>query len=51
MDRIDEVLTTCALDSRFSTPVKAALLMGKKTLSRYYSKTNLSDVYWIAMGA
>jgi hypothetical protein len=50
MDRIDEVLTASAVNARFSNPVKAALLMGKKTLNHYYSKTNLSDVYRIAMG-
>jgi len=50
MDRIDEVLTASAVDAQFSNPVKAALLMGKRTLNRYYSKTNLSEVYRIAMG-
>jgi hypothetical protein len=49
MDRIDEVLTTNALDKQYSISVQAALAMGKKTLNRYYSKTNFSDVYRIAM--
>jgi hypothetical protein len=50
MDRIGEVIAASALDSQFSTPIKAALLMGKKTLDRYYTKTNFSDVYRIAIG-
>jgi hypothetical protein len=49
MDRIDEVLTTNALDKQYSISVQAALAMGKKTLNRYYSKTDFSDVYRIAM--
>jgi hypothetical protein len=50
MDRIDEVLATNALDTQFSLSIQAALTMGKKTLNRYYSKTDLSEVYRIAMG-
>jgi hypothetical protein len=49
MDRIDEVLATNALDDQFSISIKAALSMGKRTLKRYYSKTDLSDVYRVAM--
>jgi len=49
MDRIDEVLATSAFDSQYSISVQAALAMGKKTLNRYYSKTDHSEVYRIAM--
>jgi hypothetical protein len=49
MDRIDEVLATNALDDQFSISIKAALSMGKRTLNHYYSKTDLSDVYRVAM--
>ncbi|KAH9030316.1 hypothetical protein EDB85DRAFT_2246259 [Lactarius pseudohatsudake] len=49
MDRIDEVLATSASDSQYSVSVQAALAMGKKTLNRYYSKTDHSKVYRIAM--
>jgi hypothetical protein len=49
MDRIDEVLATSAFDSQYSVSVQAALAMGKKTLNRYYSKTDHSEVYRIAM--
>jgi hypothetical protein len=46
MDHIDEVLATNTLDTQFSLAIKAALTM---CLNCYYSKTNLSDVYRIAM--
>jgi hypothetical protein len=49
MDRIDEVLATNALADQFSISIKAVLSMGKRTLNRYYSKTDLSDVYRVAM--
>jgi hypothetical protein len=49
MDRIDEVLATNALDDQYLISIKAALSMVKRTLNRYYSKTDLSDVYRIAM--
>lgn len=49
MDRIDEVLATSAFDSQYSISIQAALAMGKKTLNRYYSKTDHSEIYRIAM--
>ncbi|KAH9987579.1 hypothetical protein BJV77DRAFT_922019, partial [Russula vinacea] len=49
MDTIDEVLATNALSSKYSVAIHAALSIGKKTLNRYYSKTDLSNVYRIAM--
>ena len=50
MDHIDEVLTTNALNLQYSVAIKTALTISKKTLNRYYSKTDLSDIYRIAMG-
>ena len=50
MDHIDSVLATNAIDDRYCLAIKAALTIGKKTLNHYYSKTNLSNIYWIAMG-
>jgi hypothetical protein len=50
MDTIDEVLATNALSSKYSVAIQAALSVGKKTLNRYYEKTDLSDTYRIAMG-
>lgn len=49
MDRIDEVLASNAIDFTFSISIKSALAIGKKTLNRYYSKTDMSDIYRIAM--
>ena len=34
----------------YSTAIKAAVGLGKRTLNRYYSKTDESEVYRIAMG-
>ena len=50
MDHINEVLAINALDTWYSLSIQAALTMGKKTLNHYYSKTDLSEVYRIAMG-
>lgn len=49
MDKIDEDLATNALSSKYSAAVHVALSVGKKTLNRYYEKTDLSNVYRIAM--
>ena len=50
MDHIDSVLATNAIDNRYCLAVQAALTIGKKTLNHYYSKTDLSNIYRIAMG-
>jgi len=50
MDCINDVLTANSIDQQFSAPIRAALTLGKRTLNRYYMKTDLSDVYRIAMG-
>ena len=34
----------------YSVSIRAALAIGKKTLNRYYNKTDHSEVYRIAMG-
>jgi hypothetical protein len=50
MDHIDGVLTSNAISNRYCLAIQAALTIGKKTLNHYYSKTDLSDIYRIAMG-
>jgi hypothetical protein len=50
MDHIDRVLATNAIENRSGLAVQAALSIGKKTLNHYYSKTDLSKIYRIAMG-
>jgi hypothetical protein len=50
MDHIDEYLATAATDDNYPLAIKAALAIGKKTLNRYYDKTDQSEVFRIAMG-
>ena len=50
MDHIDEHLATAALSSVYPLAIKAALAIGKRTLNRYYDKTDHSEVFRIAMG-
>ena len=50
MDHIDEHLATAAVDNKYPLAIKAALAIGKKTLNRYYNKTDHSEVFRIAMG-
>ena len=51
MDRIDKILTTNSLDdTTFQDSVRAACSLAKKTLNRYYDKTDASEGYRIAMG-
>lgn len=50
MDHLDEHLATAATNRRLPRAIKAALAIGKKTLNRYYDKTDHSEVYRIAMG-
>jgi hypothetical protein len=49
MDHIDEHLTTAAISNEYPLAIKAALAIGKKTLNRYYDKTDQSEVFRIAM--
>jgi len=50
MDHIDEYLATASQDPSYSEAIRAALALGKRTLNRYYDKTDHSEVYRIAMG-
>jgi hypothetical protein len=50
MDHIDEHLATAALSSVYPLAIKVALAIGKRTLNRYYDKTNHLEVFRIAMG-
>ncbi|KAG0700690.1 hypothetical protein DFH29DRAFT_787158, partial [Suillus ampliporus] len=49
IDHIDEILTSHESDESLNGSVRAALSLGKKTLDRYYSLTDSSEVYRIAM--
>ena len=50
MDHIDEHLATAALSADYPKAIKAALAIGKRTLNRYYNKTDHSETFRIAMG-
>ena len=50
MNHIDKVLETHATKKTFLILIQAAVSIGKKTLNRYYSKTDLSEIYHISMG-
>lgn len=50
MDHIDEHLATAALNADYPMAIKAALAIGKRTLNRYYNKTDHSEIFRIAMG-
>ena len=51
MDHIDTVFTdACQRTSKFSPAVWAEIQIAKKTLNRYYSLTDASELYRIAMG-
>lgn len=50
MDHIDTHLATSTQNANYSVSIRAALAIGKRTLNRYYNKTDHSEVYRIAMG-
>ena len=49
MDRIDALLSDAPVEP-LSQSVKHALKFARKSINKYYSKTDLSNVYCIAMG-
>ncbi len=49
MDYIDERFTD-SLNTVHSPAIQKAVAIAKKTLNRYYDKTDHSEVYRIAMG-
>ena len=50
MDFINDKITVHAHNWALSLAIKASLELGKKTLNQYYSLTDSSEVYCIAMG-
>lgn len=51
MDAIDEVFATGMLNNTLlSPPIRHALTIGKRTLNKYYSLTDDSDLFRIAIG-
>lgn len=49
MDLIDREFTTNSLNKAYEPAIRVALNVAKKTLNRYYTKTDQSEVYRIAM--
>ena len=49
MDCIDSMLSDATAEP-LSSSVKHALTFARKSINKYYSKTDLSNVYRIAMG-
>ena len=50
MDHIDETLTSQSIDPKYEPSIRAALSLAKRVLNCYYSATDQSEVYRIAMG-
>ncbi|KDQ53983.1 hypothetical protein JAAARDRAFT_107628, partial [Jaapia argillacea MUCL 33604] len=50
MDRIDEVLHPKSSTQTYHPAIQAVMQLGKATMNRYYSKTDLSNIHQIAMG-
>lgn len=51
MDDIDETLETSIKNEKYSPALVHALTLGKRTLNKYYSQTDASELYRIALGA
>ena len=49
MDFLDEELNNIALDSAYHYSIRTAVSLAKRTLNKYYARTDLSDLYRIAM--
>jgi hypothetical protein len=51
MDHLDTMFTNGIINAQTLDPaIRAALRLAKKTLNRYYSLTDMSETYRIAMG-
>ncbi|KAI1789296.1 hypothetical protein LXA43DRAFT_893091 [Ganoderma leucocontextum] len=49
MDHVDKVLSTVSASAKYSEPIQVACGIAKKALNRYYSYTDMSAMYRIAM--
>ena len=50
MDNIDSTLATAIAGREYDDAIRASLKLGKDLLNKYYSLTDNSDIYRIAMG-
>ena len=49
MDFIDQKLTTDAILGKYCVAIHTSLEVARRTLNRYYNKTDYSELYRIAM--
>ncbi len=49
MDHIDEHLASACIDDKYDPAIRAAVAIGKKTLNRYYDRTDHLELYRIVM--
>ena len=49
MDHIDQVLLTHLCNKKFLPSIRSGVSLGQETLNCYYSRTDQSEVYRIAM--
>ena len=49
-DHFDEVMASAMISDKYSPAIRSAMRIGKNTLNRYYSKTDYSEMYRVAMG-
>lgn len=49
MDHINKVLSTVSTSANYAEPIQVACRITKKALNRYYSYTDMSSTYRIAM--
>jgi hypothetical protein len=50
MDRMHDELTAMAENTTYSPALRTALALGQKLLNKYYSLTDNSELYRIAIG-
>jgi hypothetical protein len=49
MDHLDEHLASASVNQKYDPAIRAAVAIGKRTLNRYYDRTDHSELYRIAM--
>ncbi|KAI1784274.1 hypothetical protein LXA43DRAFT_862764, partial [Ganoderma leucocontextum] len=49
MDHVDQKLTDASHDNKYSNTIRVACSLAKRTLNKYYSLTDLSIAYRVAM--
>ena len=50
MDHLDQHLATSSIKMLLPASIRAAATLGKRTLNKYYTMTDHTEVYRIAMG-